>query len=153
MEFFWPVFRSIGTEYRKIRTRKNSLFRQFSCCVKLPTYSVCKIFIKTIRAEINKEGKCILQILGVAKKLQITMRKVPQFHLIPWCGNFVERRSFRIVSGDSPKTMRNCAFPQHFHTRKLGEITVFQVVAHIENFKIKPKRLTNLSKNEIISNK
>ena len=41
----------------------------------------------------------------------ITLRKIPQFHLISWCGNFVERHSFwsfRI----------NCAFPQNFHTRK-----------------------------------
>ena len=36
---------------------------------------------------------------------------------------FAERHSFRIVSGDS-----NCAFPQNFHTRKLGEITVFFAV-------------------------
>ena len=36
----------------------------------------------------------------------------------------VERHSFRIVSGES----RNCAFPQNFHTRKLGEITVFFAV-------------------------
>ena len=27
------------------------------------------------------------------------MRKIPKFHLISWCGNFVEKHSFRIVSG------------------------------------------------------
>ena len=31
----------------------------------------------------------------------LTLSKMPQFHLISWCGNFVERHSFRIVSGDS----------------------------------------------------
>ena len=31
--------------------------------------------------------------------------KIPQFHQISWCGNFVERHSFRIVSGESPATM------------------------------------------------
>ena len=35
-----------------------------------------------------------------------TLRKIAWFHLISWCGNFLERHSFRIVSGDSPKTMR-----------------------------------------------
>ena len=29
-----------------------------------------------------------------------------KFRLISWCGNFVERHSFRIVSGDSPEAMR-----------------------------------------------
>ena len=34
------------------------------------------------------------------------LRKIPQFHLISWWGNFVERQSFRIVLGDSLKEMR-----------------------------------------------
>ena len=36
--------------------------------------------------------------------------KIPYFYLISWCGNFVERHSFRIVSGESPKTMRKLSF-------------------------------------------
>ena len=32
------------------------------------------------------------------------------------------------VSRDSPKLCENCAFPQNFHTSKLGEITVFYAV-------------------------
>ena len=39
-----------------------------------------------------------------------------------WCGNFVERHS------------GNCAFPQNFHTRKLGEITVFYAVVASARF-------------------
>ena len=35
----------------------------------------------------------------------LPLRKIPSFHLISWCGNFVERHSFLIVSGDSPETM------------------------------------------------
>ena len=42
--------------------------------------------------------------------------------LISWCGNFVERHRFRRVSGKPTET--NCAFPQNFHTRKSGEISV-----------------------------
>ena len=32
--FFWSVFSCIQSEYRKIRTRKNSVFGHFSCSVK-----------------------------------------------------------------------------------------------------------------------
>ena len=39
-------------------------------------------------------------------------------YFIFWCGNFLEKHNFCTVSG-------NCAFPQNYHTRKLGEITVF----------------------------
>ena len=49
---------------------------------------------------------------------ETTLRKIPKFHLISWYGNFVERHSF-------PKLFGSCAFPQNFHTEKLGEITVF----------------------------
>ena len=31
----------------------------------------------------------------------IALQKIPQFHVISWCGNFVERHSFRIVSCNS----------------------------------------------------
>ena len=36
----------------------------------------------------------------------LTLRKIPYFHLISWSKNFVEKHSFRIVSGKSPETMR-----------------------------------------------
>ena len=45
-------------------------------------------------------------------------------HLISWCGNFVERRSFRIVSGESPETMLKLRL-QNLYTRESGEITAF----------------------------
>ena len=31
--------------------------------------------------------------------IKASLRKIPKFHLIPWCGNFEERHSFHIVSG------------------------------------------------------
>ena len=37
----------------------------------------------------------------------------------------MERHTLRIVSGNSPETMGNCAFPQNFQTMKLSEMTVF----------------------------
>ena len=37
----------------------------------------------------------------------------------------MERHSFRTVSGES---LGNCAFPQNFHTRKLGKSAIFFTV-------------------------
>ena len=54
--------------------------------------------------------------------------KVPYCHLISWCGNFVERHSFRIAVGNLPKLRWNYVFPQNFYTKKLGEITAFYAV-------------------------
>ena len=39
-----------------------------------------------------------------------TFCKIPQFHLISWCGNFVKRHSFRIVFGES-KLCLSTKFP------------------------------------------
>ena len=41
------------------------------------------------------------------KKNKETLQKIPQFHLISWGGNFVERHSFRTVSGDSSFPLEN----------------------------------------------
>ena len=38
--------------------------------------------------------------------LWFALQKIPQFYLIFWCENFVERNSFRIVSSDSSETLR-----------------------------------------------
>ena len=51
------------------------------------------------------------------------MRK---FHLISWCGNFVEKQSFAIRL----KLCGNFAFPQNFYTIKLGKIQVFYAVSN-----------------------
>ena len=42
----------------------------------------------------------------IASQTLLTLRKMSLFHLIYYCGNFVESQSFRIVSGNSPKTMQ-----------------------------------------------
>ena len=44
----------------------------------------------------------------------------------------MERHSFRIVSGDSPETMQNCAFPLNFYFRKSGEIIGFYAVCRLD---------------------
>ena len=51
--------------------------------------------------------------------MYLPLHKIPQFHLISWCGNFVKTHSFYRVSEICSKLCGNCAFPQTFHTRKL----------------------------------
>ena len=59
----------------------------------------------TCKLNINK--KCRKQqILKYQIFSKQSLPKIPQFPLISWCGNFVEKHSFRIVSGDSPETLR-----------------------------------------------
>ena len=53
-----------------------------------------------------------------------SLRKMPWFHLISWCGNFVERQ----FPHNFARFARNCAFPQNLHTMKLGDIPVFYPV-------------------------
>ena len=57
------------------------------------------------------------------------------------CRNFGEIR---------PKLCGNCALPQNFHTRKLGEITVFYaliVIVHDQNIRNNKAITTNLKPN------
>ena len=43
-----------------------------------------------------------------------SMCKIPKFHLISWCGNFVKTHSFRRVSGDSSETLQKlCIFTKY----------------------------------------
>ena len=46
---------------------------------------------------------------------------MPQFDLISWCENFVEK--------DFSRDYAETAFPQIFHTRKVSQITVFYAVS------------------------
>ena len=45
---------------------------------------------------------------------QLLLGKKPQFHLISWYGNFAERHSFRIISDDSPETIRKLCLSAKF---------------------------------------
>ena len=42
------------------------------------------------------------------------LRKIPYFHLISWCANFVKRHSFPIVSGESREIMRKLCLSTKF---------------------------------------
>ena len=83
---------------------------------------------------VERELKTKVMIMSYQKYLHYfqtlfpSLHKLPQLHLISWRGNFVARHSFRMVSGDSPETMRKLCLAKNFHTKKLGEITVFYAV-------------------------
>ena len=50
---------------------------------------------------------------------QPSLQKIPQFHLIFYCGNFVGKHSFCIDSGDSPETMRKLCLSTKFTQQKV----------------------------------
>ena len=54
-----------------------------------------------------------------------TLRKMPKFHLISWCGIFCKYAVSAEFQANCQKFCRNCAFPQNFYTKKQGEVTVF----------------------------
>ena len=54
--------------------------------------------------------------------MNVRLWKIPSFHLISSCENFVEGHSFSIVLGELPELWGNCDFSQ------LGKITVFLTV-------------------------
>ena len=58
-----------------------------------------------------------LSKINLKKSLRESLRKIPKFHLISWCRNFVERHSLRRVSGELSETLW-----------KLGEISAFYAV-------------------------
>ena len=52
-------------------------------------------------------------------QLTVTLRKIPKFHLIYWCGNFVERHSFHRVSSKSPETLQKLCLSTKFLHQKI----------------------------------
>ena len=102
-----------------------SLVRKSSITKQLNSVAVLIKILKVIKTTQNVlknvlKPKCAQNYSWVLKNVLVDLwskflhnplRKIPQSHLISWCGNFVD-----------------CSFPQNFHTRKLGLITVFYVV-------------------------
>ena len=60
--------------------------------------------------------------------MTISLRKIPLFHLIFWYEHFAEMHSFHSVLGELPETLQKCAFPQNFHIKKLGKISIFYAI-------------------------
>ena len=76
--------------------------------------------------------------------LQVPLHKIPEFHLITWCGILWKRTVFVEFRANRPKLCENCAFLQNFHTRKLGEISVSYAVYVLSNW------TTIISSNDVI---
>ena len=60
--------------------------------------------------------------------LQESLHKAPEFFLISWYGNIVERHVSPEFWSDCSKLCRNCIFPQIYHTRKVSKNTVSYAV-------------------------
>ena len=61
--------------------------------------------------------------------LLCALQKIPWFDLISWCGNFAERHSFRIVSGELPETMQKLCLPTKFpHQEIKSNCSIFFTV-------------------------
>ena len=52
--------------------------------------------------------------------MEHTLGKMPYFHLNSWCGNFLERHSFRVVLGDLPETMWKLCVSAKFPHHEIG---------------------------------
>ena len=82
----------------------------------------CKLFLRLFLDKdvvLNKD----------LKKGHRTLRKIPEFYLISWCGYLAERHSVRIVSDNLPETLQKLCLSTKFKHREIGEITVFYPVA------------------------
>ena len=116
---FWETFKN--TLF--YRTPLVAAYVSFESILYLQWY--CAQGLSSITIGWLQEG---LNCVNSYMQCRYLMPKITQFHLNLCCGNFMERHSFRTVSGDPPKTLRKYAFPQNLHTRKLHEITVFFAV-------------------------
>ena len=88
----------------------------FTCCSLLPFLSpFILIFRESWKTEngaanlVSYSDKChwfLSSLRKLEESRKGSWRKLPKLYLISWCGNFVERHSFRGVSGNWPETMR-----------------------------------------------
>ena len=69
------------------------------------------------------KDRCLIMVKRELQRdlLKLKLYKIPKFHLISSCRNFVEAHCFHRVC-------ENCAFPQNFRTSKWGETTIFYAV-------------------------
>ena len=63
--------------------------------------------------------------MGQLLRKRLALRNIQKFDLISWCGKFVERHSFPQSFARTAQNSAETAFPRNFHTRKLGEISIF----------------------------
>ena len=63
-----------------------------------------KIFFRKIDSK--KKNFIVGDNDKIIRAWYLSLRKTSKFHLISCCGNFLERHSLRVVSGDLPGTMR-----------------------------------------------
>ena len=108
-EFFWSVFSCIQSEYRKIRTRKNSVYGHFSHSAEakssskavLRRCSVKKVFLKL--SQNSQENACVVpnKVAGLQqhlfrehlRRLLLYLYRITQ-ETVAWKSSFLEQVSF-----------------------------------------------------------
>ena len=89
------------------------IFRNVFTCLEKSNYMKDNMKVNVKLVETEDSIPFALTLLNISYLLE-TLRKIPWFHLISWCEKFMERHSFRIISGDSPKTMRKLCLSTKF---------------------------------------
>ena len=97
--------------------RKVTLWQLFSC-------EFCEIYQKRMFLWTPVNDNCYILLYfrylftsfnnKTDKNDNIHCEKYRSFHPISWCAKFVERHSFRIISGDSTETMRKLCLSTKF---------------------------------------
>ena len=73
---------------------------------------------------------------------RVTLRKVPKFCLISWCGNLMESHNFRKVSGESPETLRKLCASTKFSHQEIRQIFgILRSAVHLYQFTLPHKVL------------
>ena len=75
--------------------------------------------LRLITTEKTKKKPEVILACKQFEKQVHTLCKIPSFHLISWCRNFVERHSFRIVLGNLPETLRKLCIYAKFPHQKI----------------------------------
>ena len=60
----------------------------------------------------------VVRMEGFLSTSDFSLHKIPKFHLIFWCGSFVETHSFCRLAAESPKPMQKlCVFTKCSHQK------------------------------------
>ena len=75
-----------------------------------------------------------------SKPFRFTVRKVPKFCLISWCGNLMESHNFRKVLGESPETLlKLCASTKPPYQEIRQKFGILRSAVHLCQFTLPHK--------------
>ena len=81
----------------------------------------------------------------------LTLHKIPKLHLISWCGNFVERHSFRRVSDESSETLRKLYLSTKFPLQEIHCIGKYIKGIGLEDALVESKLIDKKADEQILN--